>query len=97
MVRHIVLFALKEGITKEDGRVRKAFGELEQLDKRIATIRGWELGDNFSARPVAVDYALVSSFDTEEDLDGYIRHEAHQNIVARLKEVCTWVACDYHI
>ena len=65
------------------------------MPDRIDTVRDWEVGDNFSGRPVAVDFALNCSFDTEEDLAGYLEHGAHQAVVSLLKEVCTWVLCDY--
>jgi hypothetical protein len=95
MIRHIVLFTLKDGISGDDERVRKAFDELGNLKARIDFIRDWEIGDNFSERPIAVNYGLNASFDTEEDLTRYIGHEAHQAVVVLLKEVCTWVLCDY--
>ena len=33
----------------------------------------------------------------EADLDAYISHEKHQAVVALLRDVCTWVLCDYVI
>jgi plasmid stabilization system protein ParE len=97
MIRHIVLFTLREGVAAADERVRNAFAELEGLHDKIGLIREWEVGRNFSGRPIAVDYALNSTFDSREDLDAYIGHEAHQAVVVLLKEVCTWVLCDYVI
>ena len=97
MIRHIVLFTLKPGVAAEDDRVRRAFAELEALEGRIDLIREWEVGRNLSDRPIAVDFALNSSFDSEGDLAAYIGHEAHQAVVGLLKEVCTWVLCDYRL
>ena len=97
MIRHIVLFTLREGVSADDERVRSAFAELEKLRDQIGLIREWEVGRNFSGRPIAVDCALNSSFDTREDLDAYVGHEAHQAVVVLLKEISTWVLCDYVI
>jgi len=97
MVRHIVLFSLKEGMSDSDAKVRRAFAELAGLKGKIGTIREWEVGRNFSGRPIAVDYALNSTFDNETDLAGYIDHKAHQEVVSLLKEVCSWVLCDYQL
>ena len=77
MIRHIVLFTLREGVSADDERVRKAFADLEELRDKIGLIREWEVGRNFSGRPIAVDYALNSAFDSREDLDAYIGHQAH--------------------
>lgn len=95
MIRHIVLFHLKDGLAGDDERVRRAFDRLGSLNSRIDFIREWELGENFSDRPIAVDYALNSTFDTKEDLARYIGHDEHQAVVGLLREVCTWVLCDY--
>ena len=95
MIRHIVLFTLKDGISGDDERVRRAFDELRNLKGKIDVIRDWEVGENFSDRPIAVDFGLNSSFDTADDLACYIGHDAHQAVVGLLKEVCTWVLCDY--
>ena len=95
MIRHIVLFALHEGTGKEDPRVRRAFDGLRDLEEKIPLIRQWEVGDNFSERPVASDFALLSGFDSAADLAAYVEHPAHREVVALLKEVCTWKVCDY--
>jgi hypothetical protein len=97
MIRHIVLFKLKDGMAKGDREVEKTFGALRSLEGEIPGIRDWEVGDNFSERPIAVDYALCSSFDNREGLARYIEHPAHQEVVALLKRVCAWQVCDYEI
>ncbi len=95
MIRHIVLFKVKDGVAKGDGEVVRAFEALRALEGVIPQIREWQMGENFSARPLAVDFALLSSFDTVEDLGAYIDHEAHRDVVGLLREVCTWQVCDF--
>lgn len=97
MIKHIVLFDLKEGVEKDDPRVRRAFAELRALEGKISLIRQWEVGENFSDRPVATDFGLCSSFESAADLSAYVAHGAHREVVALLKEVCTWKVCDYEM
>lgn len=95
MIRHIVLFKVREEITGEDPRLLRAIDALRELEGKVDGIRLWEVGKNISDRPVAADYALSSTFDSREDLARYIDHPAHREVVAMLKEVCTWQLCDY--
>ena len=95
MIRHIVLFKVKDGLPRDDGDVLRALEALRALEGVIPQIREWEVGENFSTRPVAVDFALISAFDTVQDLGAYIDHEAHRAVVGLLQKVCTWQVCDF--
>jgi hypothetical protein len=95
MIKHIVLFKVREGIAGEDPRLLRAIDTLRGLEGAIDGIRLWEVGKNVSDRPIAVDYALYSAFDNREDLARYSDHPAHREVVEMLKEVCTWQVCDY--
>ena len=95
MIRHLVLFSLREGISRNDARVREAVKALEELPRKIEEIREWEHGPNLSARAVACDYGLSSAFDDEEGLAGYVEHPAHQEAVRLWKQVADWTICDY--
>ena len=95
MVKHIVFFKINADIAEGDKRVARAFDALRALPEKIDTVRSWEMGRNFSDRPIAVDYSLFSAFADKEELAGYIEHPAHQEVVGLLREVCTWQVCDY--
>ena len=97
MIRHIVLFELNDGVARDDPRVAKAFAGLRALEEKIPLIREWEVGENFSERPVAADFGLFSGFDSVSDLAAYVDHPAHREVVALLGEVCTWKVCDYEV
>jgi len=97
MIKHIVLFDLIDGVAKEDPRVLRAFAELRALEAQIPLVRQWEVGENFSDRPIATDFGLYSGFDSTADLAAYIEDPAHREVVALLKEVCTWKVCDYEM
>jgi hypothetical protein len=95
VIRHIVLFKVKEDVSRDDPRVVRVFAALRALPGEIEGIQQWEVGENFSGRSIAVDYSLFSSFATREDLARYIDHPAHREVVGLLQEVCTWQVCDY--
>jgi hypothetical protein len=94
-MKHIVVFQLNDGVDMDDPGVTKAFEALRALGERIPLIRQWEVGENISGRPAAMDYALYSAFDSGADLASYVDDPAHREVVELLKKVCTWKVCDY--
>ncbi|GGS88604.1 Dabb family protein [Streptomyces chromofuscus] len=95
MIRHLVLFKLDEGVERDDPRVVEGVAAFRALDGTIPEIRTWELGWNFSDRPIAYDFAINSSFDDPAALGRYLEHPAHQAGVALWREFATWVIADY--
>ena len=97
MIRHLVLFKLKAGISRTDPRVLDAVTRMESLPAKLTQIIGWEHGWNFTDRPIAYDYGLSALFATKEDLAYYLPHPDHQELVVGAREVFDWVVCDYEI
>ena len=95
MIHHIVLLRLKEGVTRDDPRVQEAVAGLAALPSKIEGIDRWEIGWNFTQRPVAYDFGLYSSFVSRAALDAYGPHPAHVAVATHLREVADWVLCDY--
>lgn len=94
MIRHLVLFKLNEGVTKDDEQVvagAKAFAELGAL---IPELREWECGWNTTVRDIAVDFAINSLVDDQASLDSYIAHPAHQAAAGQWRKFATWVIAD---
>ncbi len=67
------------------------------LPAQLPQIRGWEHGWNFTDRPIAYDYGLSALFASRADLQEYLPHPAHQELVVGAREVFDWVVCDYEI
>ncbi|WP_321519057.1 Dabb family protein [uncultured Bacteroides sp.] len=90
MVRHIVLFQLKKTVSESDKLVvMNQFKEaIEALPKDIDVIRKIEV--RFNINPAEVfDIALVSEFDSLEDVNFYAKHPLHLaagKILAEVKE-----------
>jgi hypothetical protein len=97
MIRHLVLFKLKPGVTRDDPRVAKWMELSAALPSQIPQIVDWEGGWNVTDRPIAYDFGQNSSFASREDLAAYLPHPAHQAMVAVAREVADWVLADYEI
>ena len=95
MLTHIVLFRRKAGIAKDADIESQFFERLRHLDQQIDLIRGWKLNANELDRPTSWLYVLESRFESVEALDAYLKHPAHQAVVADLKAYFEWAACDY--
>ena len=73
MVKHIVMYNLKEGLDKE-ACVEKIRSRLEPLVGKIPGLLHLEIRRAFSG----MDYALYSEFEKAEDVPAYRSHPLHQ-------------------
>ncbi|MGE0100749.1 MAG: Dabb family protein [Blastocatellales bacterium] len=96
MIRHIVLFKYHDETSQAD---RDAFlGMLRELPSKIDEICDFEAGHDLIHAARSFDTALVASYDDLDALDRYAKHEHHQPVVNRAKEICRQVvAVDYEI
>lgn len=90
MVKHIVLFKLKDEVPAEEKlAVMKAFkAAIEALPAKIDVIRKIEVGLNINPAE-AWHIALYSEFDTLEDVKYYATHPDHVaagKLLAAVKE-----------
>jgi hypothetical protein len=95
MFVHLVLIKLKPGITRNDPRVRAFQTQFAALERKVKGITRFEHGWNTTDRPIAYDYGISIAFATRADLDAYGPHPAHQDAVAKLRDVADWVICDF--
>jgi heme-degrading monooxygenase HmoA len=73
MVKHIVLYTLKEGVDKKEA-VAIIKEQLEPLVGVIPGLLHMEIRQAYNG----MDYALYSEFDSREALEKYAGHPAHQ-------------------
>ena len=73
MVKHIVLYTLKEGVDKKEA-VAIIKAQLEPLVGVIPGLTYMEIRQAYNG----MDYALYSEFDSREALEKYADHPAHQ-------------------
>ena len=72
MVKHIVLYTLKEGVDKKSA-VAIIKEQLEPLVGVIPGLLHMEIRQAFNG----MDYALYSEFESREALENYAGHPAH--------------------
>ena len=72
MVKHIVLYTLKDGVDKAQA-VEIIKSQLEPLVGRIPGLLHMEIRQAFSG----MDYALYSEFESKQSLADYAKHPLH--------------------
>ncbi|SFE30276.1 Stress responsive A/B Barrel Domain [Actinacidiphila alni] len=97
MIRHLVLFKLNEGVSKDEPRVAAGARGFAELGAKVPGVLSWETGWNLTDRPVAYDFAINSSVADQAALTAYLEHPEHQAAVAPWQEFATWVVADYEI
>ncbi|RDG34757.1 Dabb family protein [Streptomyces corynorhini] len=95
MIRHLVLFKLNEGVTREEARVTAGVRAFEELGGQIPEVEFWECAWNISDRPIAYDFAINVAVADPAALQRYLDHPAHQAGAAQWREFATWVIADY--
>lgn len=81
VLRHIVLFKFTD-----DASAKEVSEALAALEGKIDVIKGFEWGTNVSKEGLdkGLTHGFTFTFQTQEDLDTYIAHEAHKAFVASL-------------
>ena len=73
MVKHIVMYTLKEGVEKS-AAVEKIAGLLEPLVGQIPGLQWMEINETFQG---GMDYVLYSEFESQQALKDYAVHPLH--------------------
>ena len=95
MIRHIVLFRIKDEYKSEIPQLVKNFYGMKG---KIEGLVNLEAGADFLHSDRSYDVALVTEFVSREALDAYQTHPVHLPVKKRMGEVrVSSVACDYEI
>ena len=93
MVKHIVLYTLKEDVDKDEA-VKLIGSVLEPLVGKIPGLIHMEIRRAY----VGMDYALYSEFESKEALALYAEHPLHQEAKGHFFHLLdSRVAADYEI
>lgn len=93
MVKHIVMYTLKEGVEKE-AAVELIRSVLEPLVGRIPGLMHLEVRRAFNG----LDYALYSEFESREALSSYAVHPLHLEAKEKFHHLLdTRYAADYEV
>ena len=94
MVKHIVLYILKEGVNKPEA-IEIIRSVLEPL---VGVIPGLKHLEIRAAYQGGMDYALYSEFEDQESLKNYANHPAHLAAKEHFHHFLnTRVAADYEV
>lgn len=80
MLKHIVIFKLKDSYLGKDkfSLAQEIKEALERLPGLIPQIKFYEVGINRLDDPRAYDLALISAFESVDDLNIYRNHPEHK-------------------
>lgn len=81
MLTHVVCFTVKDGVDPEECRAK-----LATLDGRVPQLRSLSVGVNVVPSDRAYDLALITTFDSVEDLDAYQVDPYHREVLAWMAE-----------
>ena len=94
MVKHIVVYTLKEGVNKPEA-IEIVRSQLESLVVVIPGLTHMEIRATFQG---GMDYALYSEFESKEALKNYASHPAHLAAKEHFWHFLdTRVAADYEV
>ena len=93
MIRHIVLFKIKDEFKSEIPQLVKNFYGMKG---RIEGMLDLEAGQDVLHSERSYDLALITVFDTRAAFDAYQNHPVHLPVKKRMHEVRTAsAACDF--
>ena len=93
MVKHIVMFKLKE---KNAENMEAAVSTLRGLDGKIKSLRFIEVGVDFKETERSYDLVLTTHFDDQEGLSVYDSHSTHLLVIETMRNVCSnTIVVDY--
>lgn len=83
MYTHIVLFKLKEAT---DLNIKFVAERLKSMDGKISELKGLEVGIDELHTERSFDIALITRFDSLEDMNSYQIHEYHvSEVLGKIK------------
>ncbi len=95
MIRHIVMFKIKDEFRDEIPELVKSFLEMKG---RIEGMLDLEAGADFLKSERSYDLALITVFENRAAFDAYQTHPVHLPVKRRMHEVrSASAACDYEI
>lgn len=93
MVKHIVMFKLKEKTSENLTTLATA---LKNMQGRIDSLNFLEVGEDFKGSERSYDLVLTTHFSDRTGLETYAGHEVHQPVIQLARSLCSQtVVVDY--
>ncbi|MBN1926902.1 MAG: Dabb family protein [Prolixibacteraceae bacterium] len=89
MIKHIVLFKLKEYSSEKEKKIilKKMEEKLMALKETITELKYIEVGPHIDINSQSYDLCLITHFDSVEALDIYRVHPDHKKVVSYIMDV----------
>lgn len=84
MITHVVFFKLKD---RSPESVKVTYDVLKNMEGKIPYLRHIEVGMDVLHQERSYDIALITKFDSLEDLQKYDVHPLHMDVKAHMKQV----------
>lgn len=84
MIKHIVLFKLKDASPEN---IEVTANILRGLEGKVEQLRSIEVGVDVIKSQRSYDIALITTFDSLEDLEGYQVHPEHKKVIEHMNVV----------
>jgi hypothetical protein len=95
MVKHIVMFKLKE---KSPDNLKTLTSALNEMKGQIETLRFIEVGEDFKGSDRSFDLVLTTHFENRQGLETYAGHKVHQPVIQLARSLCSQtVVVDYEL
>ncbi len=95
MVKHIVMFKLKE---KSPDNLKTLTSSLNEMKGQIETLRFLEVGEDFKGSDRSFDLVLTTHFENRQGLETYAGHKVHQPVIQLARSLCSQtVVVDYEL
>ena len=89
MVRHIIMFKFIDVKDPDDcmqkaNRLKAAFAPLRNI---INVVESYEVAINEKSTDFSYDVAIISEYNTWNDLETYLNHPEHQKAISSCKDI----------
>ena len=84
MVKHIVMFKLKE---KNEENMNQAVSALKSLDGNVESLRFLEVGIDFKESERSYDIVLTTHFDDQQGMSDYASHPVHLPVLDTMRSL----------
>jgi hypothetical protein len=90
MIRHVVMFKLKPGVSEAQ---RDEWLEMSRrVHERIDLVRAYSIGEDLLHLPRSYDVAVVADFDSLDDVRAYADDPAHLSAVELSRSLSEHIA-----
>ena len=93
MIDHLVFMEVSEDASPGD--VEDLISSIRGLRDTIPGVVDLSVGENFSERSGGYTHGLFVRFESVEDLQGYLKHPDHLDVVEKLDRLTSRIVVDY--